>query len=130
MKMRTFSREIISAIIRFSRKIFLKVGMGKRARKALSSRDRRSACIGGGRNSSARREKRGVDGSLGALCPGMGLDAAALAACDDGDRLDRLVLHVHASRRVAAQTEGHAARRLRRLLAGAWRRLLRNEQIC
>src|SRR5580692_8072962 len=66
---------------------------------------------------------------MGALCLGMGVDPVALAACDSRDRLDRRFVLLHASRRVLTQNAGDAARRRRRLLAGAWRRFLRDEQI-
>ena len=68
-------------------------------------------------------------GRVGAVCLGMGFDSHPLAACDGGDRVDRRLVLLHASRRLAAQTRRHAGRRLRRVVAGARRRLLRNEQI-
>src|SRR5579883_1398831 len=68
----------------------------------------------------------GRDGSLSA---GMGLDAAPLAARHGGDSLDRLVVLFHASRRLAAQTAQNGRGRFRRVVAGSWRRLLRDEQI-
>ena len=108
--------------------------MGKERFEGLSWRAAPSLRRGGMRGAKAGGQAPRLMKAEGAMeswgpYSGMGLDAAALAACDDRDRLDRLVVLVHASRRVVAQNEGHAAGRLRRVLAGARRRLLRDEQI-
>src|SRR5579871_1292217 len=68
-------------------------------------------------------------GRVGAVYRRMGLDPAALAACDGGDRLDRRLVLLHASRRQLAQTRRPGGRGRRLLVAGPWRRLLRDEQI-
>ena len=59
----------------------------------------------------------------------MGLDPAAVAACHRRDRVDRGVVLLHASRRLVAQRAQDEPGRVRGLLAGARRRLLRDEQI-